>query len=198
VPLLAPLAVLTAWGLAGLTRTPLRPLAVPLALALAVALAWRLPPTSSSNPKSLAWAHNYAVGRYREVGIWIRNNTDPAIWMSTSVAGAMPFYAERSTIDGYGLTDAYIAHKPVAKLGTGRPGHEKTDPDYVLGRRPEIIPFLESAYLWDQPTFRANYHLQTFDGGEGRGVRLYIRNDVQLDGGRQTTEDGPPTVDGRQ
>jgi hypothetical protein len=37
------------------------------------------------------------------------------------------------------LNDATIAHRDMPGLGSGLPGHEKFDIDYVLARRPGII-----------------------------------------------------------
>jgi hypothetical protein len=157
----------------------LQPLALATTAALLVALVARLPQHSSFDYNAI-WIQNYVVRRYREVGRWINANTPPDTWVATGVAGAIPYYAERPTIDALGLTDLHIAHLPSDTLGTGRPGHEKSDPDYVLGRKPEIITYKESHLFWDHPLLKANYRLRSFPGPEGQAVWLYVRKDVQL------------------
>ncbi len=169
------------WGMVGLVRR-IPHLLLPVLLGLAglgVGQAMLLP-NDTSYVSSPIWVQNYAVRRYREVGRWINMHTTPDTWISTAVAGAMPYYADRPTIDILGLTDEHIAHLPVADLGRGRPGHEKTDLDYALGREPEIIPYKGSDLFWRHPRFKANYTIQDFPGPEGQAVRLYVRNDVVL------------------
>ncbi len=181
VPVVPLLAVLTAWGMASMLQAVprLQPLALATTAALLVALVLQLPQQSSFDYNAI-WIQNYVVRRYREVGRWINANTPPDTWVATGVAGAIPYYAERPTIDALGLTDLHIAHLPSDTLGTGRPGHEKSDPDYVLGRKPEIITYKESHLFWGHPLLKANYRLRSFPGPEGQAVWLYVRKDVQL------------------
>jgi hypothetical protein len=89
----------------------------------------------------------------------------------------LPYYAERPALDVLGLNDTYIAHLPPT-LDTGKPGHEKTDPAYVLGRRPAIIPWFAAPYLIEHPAFAPNYQRASFYGPEGYAVELYLRRDI--------------------
>jgi hypothetical protein len=186
VPIIPLLALFVAWGLSGLAQRLPRfaPLALVAAVVLIVGLGMRLPRDSSDNPVSPIWTQNYVVRRYREVGRWINMHTPPGTWIATGVAGAIPYYAERPTIDALGLTDLHIAHLPSSDLGTGRPGHEKSDPAYVLGRRPEIITYKESHTFWGHPLLKEHYQLRSFPGPEGQAVWLYIRKDSNLAGGQ--------------
>lgn len=184
VPIIPLLAILVVWGLVGLAHRCQKSgsLAFVILLALLVVLAVRLPRESSFDHTTAIWTQNYAVRRYREVGRWINQHTPPETWVATGVAGAIPYYAERPTIDALGLTDLHIAHLPSTDLGTGRPGHEKSDPGYVLERRPELITYKESYTFWDHPLLKANYRLRSFPGPEGQAVWLYVRKDSSLMG----------------
>lgn len=51
-------------------------------------------------------------------------------------AGKIPYFSRLETIDMLGLNDLHIAHSPPRSAD---PGHAKFDPDYVLGRRPDLI-----------------------------------------------------------
>lgn len=182
VPLAPLLAILTIWGLAGLVKgipRLLAPVAALLVL-LIVALALRLPSESKSNAASRVYRHDYLVKVHREVGRWINLHTPANVTITEDWAGATPYYADRPTIDILGLNDLYIAHLPSSTLGSGLAGHEKTDAGYVLGRRPEIIPWNASPYLSHHPLFEANYQREMFNGPEGRGISLFVRRDVHL------------------
>jgi arabinofuranosyltransferase len=61
--------------------------------------------------------------------------------LATNVAGRVPYYSERPTLDLLGLTDRTIAGTPSPDLGRGYAGHERAAPGYVLGRAPEVIYF---------------------------------------------------------
>ncbi|MOA48814.1 hypothetical protein D3C78_1716120 [compost metagenome] len=50
-------------------------------------------------------------------------------------AGAVAFYSDRKVIDTLGLNDEHIAHLPKRQRGID----VKMDPDYVIGRRPDLI-----------------------------------------------------------
>jgi hypothetical protein len=56
--------------------------------------------------------------------------------LATDAAGKMPYVSGLPTIDMLGLTDAHIARRPAAGF---RVGHNKSDVDYVLGRRPDLV-----------------------------------------------------------
>ncbi|HEX4963701.1 MAG TPA: hypothetical protein VF173_22940 [Thermoanaerobaculia bacterium] len=54
-------------------------------------------------------------------------------------AGKVPFFSGLQTIDMLGLADAHIAHGQADPKGYFWAGHAKSDLDYVLARRPDLI-----------------------------------------------------------
>jgi hypothetical protein len=50
----------------------------------------------------------------------------------------VPFISRLPTLDMLGLSDFHIAHT-VKATGDGLPGHEKTDPAYILAQHPTYI-----------------------------------------------------------
>lgn len=79
------------------------------------------------------------VRAWKEVGAWFRANAYPDATIAVIPAGAIPYFSKLRAIDMLGLNDATIAHRDMPGLGSGLPGHEKFDVDYVLSRRPGII-----------------------------------------------------------
>lgn len=77
--------------------------------------------------------------------------------LATDAAGAIAYYSKLPTYDILGLNDTYIAHKEVESIGTGAPGHEKQDNQYILNKKPSFIT------TWIDS-----------DGGAGRGFKEYI------------------------
>lgn len=63
-------------------------------------------------------------------------------WIAVSNAGAIPYYADRRTIDMLGLNDAHIARTEPGPLASSMPGHRKGDGAYVLAREPDVILFI--------------------------------------------------------
>jgi hypothetical protein len=80
----------------------------------------------------------------REVGLWMRDNVSSDAVLATNTAGSIPFYSKLTIIDMLGLNDLHIAHRHIPKMGSGPPGHEKSDGAYVLSRRPDYIQFATS------------------------------------------------------
>jgi hypothetical protein len=186
VPALPPLAILSVAGAATLFARQRRARALVYAGLLAVALvaALRIPDESDSGGVALAPGDTVRfVRRYRAAGLLVGALTEPDASVAVEAAGALPYYAERPTVDMLGLNDAYIAHLPPTPGGSGVAGHEKIAPAYVLGRRPAIIPYYATRpYLTERPEFAANYQLHEFFGPEGGGIKLFVRNDVALRG----------------
>ena len=79
------------------------------------------------------------VSAWREVGAWFRAHASPDATIAVIPAGAIPYLSKLRAIDMLGLNDVTIAHRDMPALGSGPPGHEKFDVDYVLSRRPDII-----------------------------------------------------------
>jgi hypothetical protein len=76
---------------------------------------------------------------WAELGRWIAAYTPADVVIATDAAGLIPYHSGRKAIDMFGLTDRHIAHRQVPNLGEGVVGHEKTDPEYILSRRPDCI-----------------------------------------------------------
>ena len=125
-------------------RAPkLRTLALVLAMAGAVFVAQQSGSRILAVLETRGWpqarrAHNEQL---RAVGDWLRANTPPTTLIAVSSIGALPYYADRPTLDMMGLTDPRIGRRKVATMGMGPSGHEKGDGAYVLSRRPDIILF---------------------------------------------------------
>lgn len=89
------------------------------------------------------------------VGVWLDEHTDEDALIAVNIAGSIPYYAKRPTIDMLGLNDAHIAHTEVPNMGKGRAGHEKGDGEYVLSRAPDVV-MLSSAKGGRRPRFRSD------------------------------------------
>ena len=61
----------------------------------------------------------------------------PNAVVAAEAIGKTPYFSRLYTIDMLGLCDAHISKLPPVRRAP--PGHEKSDPDYVLSRRPDII-----------------------------------------------------------
>ncbi|MBN1641997.1 MAG: hypothetical protein JXA09_12250 [Anaerolineae bacterium] len=90
------------------------------------------------------------AGRARTaMGKWLRDNVPDDTYIAVDAAGQMPFYSELRALDLYGLNDLTIAHRQVASMGEGTPGHEKMDMDYVLFQaQPDYIIIYGTAFDW--------------------------------------------------
>jgi hypothetical protein len=62
----------------------------------------------------------------------LRDEYPPDILLAGEEAGIIPYLTEFRFLDLMGLTDAHLAKQPGGI-------HEKSDPDYVLGRRPDLV-----------------------------------------------------------
>ena len=79
--------------------------------------------------------------RWTLVGKALAEHTPPDVTVATNVAGRVPYFSERRTLDLLGLNDRVIARAPVEDLGSGYAGHERAAPDTVLARHPDLIYF---------------------------------------------------------
>lgn len=90
--------------------------------------------------KAEAWAEdrrqNFIARKF--LGEWLQANTSSTDVLAMHSIGAIPYYAQRRTIDMWGLTDKTIAKTPNASFGQGMAGHEKTNPEYVFSLKPDI------------------------------------------------------------
>ena len=126
------------------------------------------------------------AARGREVGIWLRLNSRSDAVLATNTAGSIPYFSRLKTIDMLGLNDLHIAHRPIAHLGKGKPGHEKGDGVYVLSRRPDYIhlgsslgsvrpdhKFVGDEEIFTQPLFHQLYELKTISLPSGKQLNIY-------------------------
>ena len=77
-------------------------------------------------------AERIAVGQLLNAGL------PPDAVIAIHSAGIVPFYAQRTTVDMWGINDAHIARASVP-MGEGTAGHERHDYAYVLSREPDVI-----------------------------------------------------------
>jgi hypothetical protein len=123
---------------------------------------------------------------------WVANTiemrTRPTDTIAIVPAGVIPYYAERTFIDMLGLNDAYIAHN-----GTTHNecfiGHQKTDTDYILDRKPEFIIIPRKAlvnrfiaaeyYMHENPRFLELYQPFVLPS-RLRPLRVFARKDLNL------------------
>jgi hypothetical protein len=146
VPVIAPLLIvgqevvrrLLAWLP---TPSPLRVAA--FALLGVTALAYAGGTIEQSKPGSVFMEstrlHTAYVERWGSAGLWLRDNTPPETLTAAKGAGAIAYYSHHPTIDMFGLNDLHIGHLQIADMGSRNAGHDKTDPRYVLSRKPAYI-----------------------------------------------------------
>jgi len=74
--------------------------------------------------------------RWVTLGRFLREQHPDAV-LAIDAAGKVPFFSGLRTIDMLGLNDEHLAHSKARP--SFRVGHNKYDPDYVLGRTPDLI-----------------------------------------------------------
>jgi len=67
---------------------------------------------------------------------WIRDNFSQDTKIAVTLGGALPYFTDFYSIDMLGLSDTYIAHHGVFQAGAV---DTKTDMDYVLKQKPDLI-----------------------------------------------------------
>ena len=96
-----------------------------------------LPPNTFMKQR-VASTHMRVVTGLIALGEYLRRTAPPGSTLAIDAAGVVPFISRLSTLDMLGLSDYHIAHTVVA-TGDGLPGHEKTDPAYIVAQRPTYI-----------------------------------------------------------
>jgi len=135
-------------GITSQTLKRMTSVLVVIALASLLPLAWQQHQDanrigSHQGIDSIGWLRQFSK-QCAQVGRLIGQRTDQEVKLATTAAGALPFYAERYTIDLLGLNDEWIAHHVPAR--GHRPGHTKAAPfNYPLERKVD--------YLIYHPTF---------------------------------------------
>ncbi|MBI5285131.1 MAG: hypothetical protein HY874_08570 [Chloroflexi bacterium] len=95
-----------------------------------------------------------AVEQRVEIGRWLHDNMPRTASIAVIPAGAIPYESQLPAIDMLGLSDRHIAHRDVP-IGFLAAGHEKSDSQYVLDRRPDIINQMDN--LSPGPWARSDY-----------------------------------------
>lgn len=84
---------------------------------------------------NFAWKKNRYDG-WIELGNFLGERFPNAV-VAAEAIGKTPYFSRLYTIDMLGLCDAHISKLPPVRRAT--PGHEKSDPEYVLSRKPDLI-----------------------------------------------------------
>ena len=75
--------------------------------------------------------------------------------------GAVGYYSGMDVIDYYGLTEPHIARMAKKTFGENFPGHEKTDIDFILSKKPNYLMgykrFSSTRVGWEHPMFESQY-----------------------------------------
>ncbi len=142
---------------------------------LLIAYGQQIPATDSRIAEQPVWVEKKVALKGAEQGYWLLRNTPPDAVVATGIAGALPYYSNRYTIDMLGLNDTHIAHLSVATMGQGIAGTEKTDVAYVLRRQPDYIPLSTTGLLQAVPRFQREYALIEVPGPKGGTLSFYRR-----------------------
>jgi hypothetical protein len=76
----------------------------------------------------------------RRVAI-LRARGEPVALVATGAIGAFGFYSALPIVDILGVVDPVVARSPVPPdpRRIALPGHQRSNPDYVLSRRPDYV-----------------------------------------------------------
>ncbi|MCB9765302.1 MAG: glycosyltransferase family 39 protein [Alphaproteobacteria bacterium] len=182
-PFLGPLCLLAQDGLVWTTRSLAarsRPLAAGVVGLAALAVLGSAIPSYRSMLAEARFRAQVMEDRLA-VGRALARLFPPDAVLAIHSAGTIPYAAGLRTLDMWGLSDPYIARKPVEDMGAGMAGHEKFDYPYVFGKRPDLyVP--EQDYLTDAPVklakvgvdaFLENYEQRSLPLGE-RWLNLFV------------------------
>ena len=123
----------------------------------------------------------------RDLGNFLAETVEPDKVLAIHSAGVVPYYAGHVTIDMWGLTDRHIARTENPTQGTGMAGHEKGDPEYVFGRRPDIylpedkVFTLKAWQLEPEPGFPSSFaedYVSVSVPVDGRWLNCWVRRDA--------------------
>jgi hypothetical protein len=112
------------------------------------------------------------AGRFSEI-------LSPTDEIAMSWAGVLPYFRSGAALDVLGKSDVHIAHNGMDPLLFERkqykPGHSKTDWEYVIGKRPAVIVDAKAA-LRAQPTFAETY--VQYVAARDRKIHFHLRKDI--------------------
>ncbi len=96
------------------------------------------------------WLNRYTTDR-ATIGKWFAQYARPDDYAAVGGAGAQVYFSRMRSLDCYGLSDEFIAHKLPAR--SSRPGHQKYATDeYILSQKPTIITS-HNYYLGSSPLY---------------------------------------------
>ncbi|MEN8007360.1 MAG: hypothetical protein ABFS42_10120 [Candidatus Krumholzibacteriota bacterium] len=105
---------------------------------------------------------SYLTDGYRQTARWIVDNTPPGASVALCDIGLVGFHSGRRIVDMFGLIDPHISRLD------GRQ-HFKSDPEYVLGKHPDLVVLVASendefiripdAAMFADPDFSRKYTL---------------------------------------
>jgi len=189
VPLLIPLALIFAEGLAWLSRRGARRTALVTALSGVLLLAGMQsfdPQNRRARLERWEW-DGAVVGRFLREAF---HEQQPLL--AVDPAGTLPYFSRLPALDMLGINDRYLAHHRPADFGHGPLGHELGDGSYVLDREPDLVAFCGPTgaarpcfrggkEMVRDARFRASYRLVQIVAGESElAARLWVR----AEGGR--------------
>ena len=174
VPVLPLMAVAAAVGLGELSSrlSEISPQPNQLGLVLLVGFLAGLSVIGTANTELAVWRQigpaldsgGYLVNSYRNLGLWLDENTPSDASVAVSDIGAIGYFSNRQIIDMFGLVDKHLARIPGKQ-------HHKTDAKYVLSRSPDYVVLVRSegqsnqylrlpdTALWKQPEFQSSFNL---------------------------------------
>ena len=141
--------------------------------------------------KSIHWAEDRRMNLVARkiIGDWIAEHTPTDTVLAIHSVGVIPYYAGRKTIDMWGLNDRTIAKTPAESFGEGLAGHEKSNPEYVFSRKPDL--FLPEVNLFQPQRFTqaiSSKHPDGFSDNyrpisifiKGSWLNIWMRNDFRF------------------
>lgn len=111
-----------------------------------------------------------------ELGIFLGERYPNAL-LAAETVGKIPYFSRLRTIDMLGLCDAHISKLPPVRHAS--PGHEKSDPAYVLSRRPDVI----AGRLMPDLTVRPDLSAEMYSAAGYRLAYLVNVSDVSQEQG---------------
>ncbi|MBF0543264.1 MAG: hypothetical protein HQM08_02465 [Candidatus Riflebacteria bacterium] len=103
--------------------------------------------TDLGNPRESVNFMNFC---WKKIGTWLNENTKKETTIALNPIGQIGFFSKRPILDMLGLIDRTIAKSPRTQSKTRIIGHEKSNSEYVLGRKPDII-ILRGALFYPKP-----------------------------------------------
>jgi arabinofuranosyltransferase len=88
-------------------------------------------------------SERWFVARHRVMGDFFARYGQPGESIATGAIGVVAYFSGLAVYDVHGITDVHIAHHGYspADLGSGLPGHEKTDYPYIFAKKPTFYIF---------------------------------------------------------